>query len=499
MDMSASTRKTEGDTNLHIDAQPLNKEHGQPLYAGREKIYAKLVTGPFRNAKWIIMAVTLGIYYLTPWIRWDRGPSAPDQAVLVDFPGRRFYFFFIEIWPQEVYYITGLLILAAVGLFLVTSIAGRVWCGYACPQTVWTDLFIYVERLVEGDRNKRMRLDKAPWTIGKLSRKTLKHAIWLLIAIATGGAWVFYFADAPTLARELLTFEAQPIVYLSIGLFTFTTYLLGGIAREQVCTYMCPWPRIQGAMFDENTFAVSYKADRGEPRGAHKKGDSWDDRGDCIDCNQCVAACPMGIDIRDGLQLECIQCALCIDACDSIMAKIDRPKGLIGYDSLQNQRARETGSGDRTRVIRPRTIIYVGVLALVAMIMVTALVLRTPTEVNVIADRNPLFVQLSNGDIRNGFTVKILNKGDARVVFDVSIDGLEGATISRGLNRDSNALSLDVPADSLETGKFFVQVSREAFSQQSNEKGTATFSIIIQNKDTNYRVVETVSFKGPSS
>ena len=343
--MSASKDNREGDTTLHVDAQPLNKEHAQPLYAGREKIYAKLVSGPFRSAKWIIMAVTLGIYYLTPWIRWDRGPAAPDQAVLVDFPGRRFYFFFIEIWPQEVYYITGLLILAAVGLFLVTSIAGRVWCGYTCPQTVWTDLFIHIERMVEGDRNKRMRLDRAPWTIGKLSRKALKHAIWLLIAIATGGAWVFYFADAPTLARELLTFEAQPIVYLSIGLFTFTTYLLGGIAREQVCTYMCPWPRIQGAMFDENTFAVSYKTDRGEPRGAHKKGDNWENRGDCIDCNQCVAACPMGIDIRDGLQLECIQCALCIDACDSIMTKIGRPKGLIGYDSLQNQR----GAGSRNQ------------------------------------------------------------------------------------------------------------------------------------------------------
>ncbi len=487
------------DTELHVDAAPVNKEHAQPLYADREKVYPKLVSGKFRSAKWIIMAVTLGIYYLTPWIRWDRGPMAPDQAVLVDFPGRRFYFFFIEIWPQEVYFITGLLILAAVSLFLVTSIAGRVWCGYTCPQTVWTDLFIYIERMIEGDRNKRMRLDRAPWSASKIAKKATKHFIWLVIAVATGGAWVFYFADAPTLARELIAFESQPIVYLSIGLFTFTTYMLGGIAREQVCTYMCPWPRIQGAMFDENTFAVAYKEDRGEPRGAHKKGASWEGRGDCIDCNQCVAACPVGIDIRDGLQLECIQCALCIDACDTIMDRVGRPRGLIGYDSLQNQQARTTGSGARTKVVRPRTIIYSTVLVVVGAIMLIALLLRAETEVNVIADRNPLFVLLSNGDIRNGYTVKILNKGDAATDFEVSIRGLTGASLARGQTRNESNLVLSVPADTLESGKFFVQLPSAEFQRLTSEEKTLQFDIVITDTASKSEVVESVSFKGPVS
>jgi len=262
--------------------------------------------GLYRNIKWLALFVLLGIYYITPWIRWDRGPGQPSQAVLVDFENARFYFFFIEIWPQEVYYITGLLILAALGLFLATSLFGRVWCGYACPQTIWTDLFIQVEKFFEGDRNARMKLDKAPWTTKKVFKKTGKHLVWLLIAALTGGAWILYFHDAPTIARDFFTGHAPTTSYVFITLMTFTTYWLAGHMREQVCTYMCPWPRIQAAMIDEDALNVTYRYDRGEPRGAHKKGTSWDDRGDCIDCRQCVAVCPVGIDIRDGLQLECI-------------------------------------------------------------------------------------------------------------------------------------------------------------------------------------------------
>ena len=220
-----------------------------------EKIHPKRAQGFFRRLKWIVMAVTLTIYYVTPWLRWPRGPGAPDQAVLIDFPARRFYFFFIEIWPQEVYYLTGLLIMAGIGLFLMTSIAGRVWCGYACPQTVWTDLFLVVERAVEGDRNARIRLDQARFGFDKLRKRVTKHAAWLLIAVATGGAWVFYFADAPTLAGQLVHLEAPQVAYFTIGVLTFTTYVFGGLMREQVCTYMCPWPRIQGAMLDENRWS----------------------------------------------------------------------------------------------------------------------------------------------------------------------------------------------------------------------------------------------------
>ena len=299
-------------------------DSGGSLYAPHVKIYPKRAHGRFRTAKWIVMAVTLGIYYLVPWIRWDRGPYLPDQAVLIDFPARRFYFFFLEIWPQEFYYITGLLVLASLALFLVTSVAGRVWCGYTCPQTVWTDLMIAVERFFQGDRNQRLKLDKNPWAAETLWRRGATHLAWLLIAIATGGAWVFYFADAPTLARQLVTFEAPLLAYIFIGVFTATTYVLGGLAREQVCIYMCPWPRIQGAMFDRDSLLITYRGWRGEPRGPHKAGQSWEGRGDCIDCKQCIAVCPTGIDIRNGPQLECIQCALCIDACDEIMTKVEQ-------------------------------------------------------------------------------------------------------------------------------------------------------------------------------
>ena len=256
------------------DALASNSAINRKFYKARVPIYPKLVHGEFRKVKWAVMAITLGIYYVVPWIRWDRGPFAPHQAVLVDLAHQRFYFFFIEIWPQEVYYITGLLIMAAVSLFLITALFGRLWCGYACPQTVWTDLFIYVENLIEGDRSARIRLAAAPWTVQKVTKRVSKHAIWLLIAVATGGAWVFYFTDAPTLMHQLVTLSAPAVVYGAIGALAFTTYSLGGMMREQVCTYMCPWPRIQGAMTDNEALAVTYRVDRGEPRGPHKKSES---------------------------------------------------------------------------------------------------------------------------------------------------------------------------------------------------------------------------------
>ena len=293
------------------------------LYAERVKIYPKEAHGRFRTAKWIVMAVTLGIYYLVPWLRWDRGPHLPDQAVLLDLPARRFYFFFIEIWPQEFYYITGLLVLAALALFLVTSIAGRVWCGYTCPQTVWTDLMIAVERFWQGDRNARLRLDKDPWSFETLWRKSATHLSWLAIAVATGGAWVFYFADAPTLARQLSDLR---------GAASPPTCSSASSPRAPMCWAASPASRSapicapgrasRAAMFDRDSLLISYRAWRGEPRGPHKSGQSWEGRGDCIDCRQCVAVCPAGIDIRDGPQLECIQCALCIDACNEIMDKV---------------------------------------------------------------------------------------------------------------------------------------------------------------------------------
>ena len=404
-------------------AEAVNAADTRELYKKREPIYPKLAHGKFRTVKWVVMAVTLGIYYLVPFLRWDRGPDAPDQAVLVDFAGRRFYFFFIEIWPQEVYYITGLLILAALALFLATALFGRVWCGYACPQTVWTDLFIWVERAFEGDRNARIKLDRSPWSFDKAWRKIGKHAVWLVIALATGGAWILYFHDAYDVIGNFFTGQAEPSSYLFAGILTFTTYTLAGTMREQVCTYMCPWPRIQAAMTDRDALNVTYRVDRGEPRGPHKKNESWDGRGDCIDCKQCVAVCPMGIDIRDGAQLECIQCALCIDACDDIMRKVDRPTGLITYETDDNVDRFQRGEKAVYKFIRPRTVVYGVAFAIVAAIMLAALLNRSELELNSQRDRNPNFVILSDGSVRNGYNLKVVNKANEPRILTLSIEG----------------------------------------------------------------------------
>jgi cytochrome c oxidase accessory protein FixG len=444
---------------LEHDASAVNKTATRHLYAERQKVYAKLARGYFRNLKWAVMAVAFGVYYGLPWVRWDRGPDLPDQAVLLDVAHNRYFFFFLEIWPQEFYFVTGLLVLAALGLFLVTALAGRVWCGYACPQTVWTDLMIVIERFWQGDRNARMRLDKQGWSIAKIFRKAMTHASWLVIGAFTGGAMVFYFRDAPTLAGELFNGTAPAVAYLFLGVFTASTYVLGGIAREQVCIYMCPWPRIQGAMVDHETLLITYRATRGEPRGPHKKGQSWENRGDCIDCKACVAVCPMGIDIRDGSQLECIQCALCIDACNDIMGKIGRPRNLIAYDSIASQEAAAKGQTSGVQVLRARTVLYAGLLGLVGTIMLVAVYLRTTLEVNVLHDRSPAFVLLSDGAIRNAYTVKILNKRHEPREYRLDVIGLANAALSVAGGVD--AQKIRVATDALRELRVFVTVSKD--------------------------------------
>ncbi len=400
------------------------------LYERRKQIYPQLVSGKFRTIKWIVLFGTLGVYYLLPWLRWNRGPNAPDQAVLADFAGGRFYFFGLEIWPQEVYYITGLLILAALGLFLVTALFGRVWCGYACPQTVWTDLFIVVERAFEGDRNARIKLDRAPWSFNKAWRKTGKHVVWLLVSFATGGAFILYWHDAFDLARTFFIGQAPLSAYIFAGLLTFTTYILAGTMREQVCTYMCPWPRIQAAMIDKETLAVTYRSDRGDPRGPHKKGEPWEGRGDCIDCRQCVVVCPMGVDLRKGLQLECIHCALCIDACDGIMKKIGRPTGLIAYDTDENVVARWMKKKPAPfRSFRPRILVYAAAMAVTAGAMAFGLLTRTDLELAVQKDRALPYVRLSTGEIRNAYTLKLVNKQRDERRLSLRIEGLPGGVL----------------------------------------------------------------------
>ena len=430
---------------------------GGSLYKKREPIYPKLVHGRWRSIKWLVLIATLGVYYILPWVRWDRGPSAPHQAVLVDFTHARFYFFFIQLWPQEIYYFTGLLVVSALALFLVTALFGRLWCGYACPQTVWTDLFIVAERLFEGDRNARMKLDAAPWSLDKAWRKGGKHAVWLAISLATGGAWVFYFHDAPTLLKQLFVGTAPMTAYASAGILTFTTYALAGGMREQVCTYMCPWPRIQGAMLDDHSLQVTYRIDRGEPRGAHKKGATWEGRGDCVDCTQCVVVCPMGIDIRDGSQLECINCGLCIDACDEIMDKVERPRGLIAFDTDAAVLAREQGKKPEYKFVRPRTLYYGVTLAVVGAVMLYGLLTRSPVALDVIRDRNPTFVRLSDGEIRNGYTLKLMNRSNGATSYQVSFTGPDGARLKAvGLPQAGGTVSVPLGPDGQRALQVFV-------------------------------------------
>jgi len=483
----------------------------ESLYAAREPIFPRRVSGRFRSLKWAIMAVTLGIYYLTPWIRWDRGPNLPDQAVLVDLASRRFFFFWIEIWPHEFYFVAGLLVMAGLGLFLFTSALGRVWCGYACPQTVWTDLFILVERWVEGDRNARLRLHRQKgWDPAKARKRLTKWALWLMIGLATGGAWVFYFTDAPTLLRDLVTLNAHPAAWTTILVLTATTFLFGGFAREQICIYACPWPRIQAAMMDEDTLTVAYREWRGEPRGKgrHRRAateaaaaaaapsdavtafasDGPDLRtigpkeggrssfvampgmptgvggpipaervvGDCIDCNACVNVCPMGIDIREGQQLACITCALCIDACDEVMDRVGKPRGLIAYMALTDEQAERAGQPPRgvwRHVFRPRTILYTALWASIGLGLVFALFIRPEIDMTVAPVRNPTYVTLSDGAIRNVYDVRLRNKhGEARP-FRLTVKGdpalhltLEG-TIHE---------VVDVPADSMRLQRVYI-------------------------------------------
>ena len=433
-----------------------SSENPPALYAAREPVFPRRVKGQFRNLKWVIMAVTLGIYYITPWLRWDRGPSLPDQAVLVDLANRRFYFFMIEIWPNEFYFIAGLLIMAGLGLFLFTSALGRVWCGYACPQTVWTDLFILVERWVEGDRNARVRLWNQKWDFRKFRLRMTKWVLWLLIGLATGGAWIFYFTDAPTLLQDLIHGTAHPIAYLTMAILTATTFFFGGFAREQICIYACPWPRIQAAMIDEDTLVVAYREWRGEPRGKLRKGELAEGQGDCIDCMACVNVCPMGIDIREGQQMECITCALCIDACDEVMDRIGKPRGLIDYMALKDEAAERAGEKPKNvwkHILRPRTILYTVLWSGVGIALIVALFIRSPIDVNVTPVRNPLYVTLSDGAIRNTYELRLRNKfADDRLFeisqtsdapLQISLEGTDGTTVN-------------VPADATRTQRVYI-------------------------------------------
>ena len=430
---------------------------GGSLYAETVMIHPRSVKGPFRTWKWVALVALLAFYHLAPFIRWDRGPGAPSQAILADIAGRRGYFFFLEIWPQEVYYLTGLLFFAAITLFFMSALAGRVWCGFLCFQTVYTDLFMLVEKLVVGDRAKRMALDRAKWSVDKAVKKTIINVVWLLIAASCGIGFTLFFGDAPTMLKNIFTGNEDTGVYGTIAVVGGACFMLAGYAREQVCLYMCPYSRFQSAMFDEHSLIITYEEWRGEPRKPARKGESFEGRGHCIDCNMCVTACPTGIDIRDGIQMACIGCALCIDACDTMMDKYKLPRGLITWDSTANQAARERGEKGRIRLVRPRSIIYVTIISLVAALMIFGLSSRKTFDLNVLHERAPLFVQLSDGTIRNGYTLKILNMVREDRVFTMDVSGIEGASLSV-VGGETNVAKTDlkVSADAVGTYNLFV-------------------------------------------
>ncbi len=475
--------------------QPEPSGHGDgPLYAERVKVHPRHFEGPFRKWKTILLWIFLAVYHCSAWIRWDRGPGAPDQAILFDLPGRRAYIFWIEIWPQEVYYLTGLLILAAVSLFAASAIAGRVWCGFACFQTVWTDLFMKVEAFIEGDRNKRIRLDRAPLSMDKILKRLAKHVIWLLIASFFAMSFLWYFNDAPTITKEIFTGQIGGWTLVVMIVLTAMTYIMAGFAREQVCFYMCPYGRFQSVMTDEDSLIVTYEAWRGEPRAQPGKNRDFSNRGHCVDCSLCVQACPTGIDIRDGQQMECIGCGLCIDACNTMMEKFDLPKNLISYDSYTNMVAREEGKGKQVHLIRPRTIYYAVILTIVATAILTSLSFRDRLEVNIQRDRAPLFVTLSSGDIRNGYTYKVLNMESSAKKYALGVEGLKGATMTMigDDQKDQKVLDLDVKGDHVGTFKIFMKAPRNMLEGASTD-----ITFVLKDKETGEVFNQSTVFRGP--
>jgi len=395
----------------------------QELYAKRKKIFPREVHGIFANLRILGVVGLLGLYYAVPWLQWD-----DHQAVLFDLPARKFYILGLTFWPQDFIYMAWLLIIAALSLFFFTALAGRVWCGYACPQTVWTEVFLWIERKIEGDRSKQIKLDKAPMSGHKFAITGSKHAIWILLSLYTGFTFVGFFTPIRELAQSLAQFSLGPWETFWIIFYGFATYGNAGWMREQVCIYMCPYARFQSAMFDHDTLVISYDEKRGDPRGSRKRGADPKEQGlgDCIDCTMCVQVCPTGIDIREGLQYQCISCAACVDVCDDIMDKMNYPKGLVRYtteNALQ---------GKKTHLLRPRVLIYgTFLLALVAG-LVYSISQRVPVELDVIRDRNTLYRETDMGLVENVYNLKLINKDKHEHAYSLSVTGLPNLELDTG-------------------------------------------------------------------
>ncbi|HEY6926173.1 MAG TPA: cytochrome c oxidase accessory protein CcoG, partial [Steroidobacteraceae bacterium] len=422
------------------------------LYAAQQKVYPRGVVGHYARLRTLAAWVLLGLFYCIPWLSWNG-----RQAVLFDLPARKFYVLGLVMWPQDFIFLTGLLIIAALTLFFFTALAGRLWCGYACPQTVWTEVFLWMERIVEGDRNERMKLDRSGWTLSKLSRKALKQVLWLSFAAWTGFTFVGFFTPVRTLGMELFSASLGPWETFWILFYGFATYGNAGYLREQVCKYMCPYARFQSAMFDKDTLIITYDAARGEPRGPRRRGVQPQPgaMGACVDCTWCVQVCPTGIDIRKGLQYECIACAACIDACDSIMDKMQYPRGLIRY-TTEHALNHKT-----TRILRPRVVMYACLLGVLITAFGIALELREPVALDVIRDRNALYRMLDDGRVENVYDLKIMNKTEHPHRFAVVVRG------AGALELDPNPATFLVPG-----GEVFpaaIRVRRSAYDPVGSE------------------------------
>ena len=392
----------------------------QELYKKREKIYPREVHGVFAALRLLAMTALLGLYYGMPWINWDG-----HQAILFDLPARKFYIFGLTFWPQDFFYLSMLLIIAAMSLFLFTALAGRLWCGYACPQTVWTEIYMWIERKIEGGSRKQKKRDQGPRDASFFGVKLPKHGAWLLFSLWTGFTFVGYFTPIRELWGSVLTWNLGPWETFWIFFYGFATYGNAGFMREQVCIYMCPYARFQSAMFDHDTLIISYDEQRGNPRGSRKRGtpSSSVGLGDCIDCGLCVQVCPVGIDIRDGLQYQCIGCAACIDVCDDVMDKMGYPRGLVKYtteNALQ---------GKPSKTVRPRVLVYASILTFVSAALVYALITRIPLEVDILRDRNVLYTETDEGLVQNVYNLKIINMDDQRQRYRLSVSGLEGLRV----------------------------------------------------------------------
>ena len=454
-----------------------DKEIELSLYAKRQKIFPREVHGLFAGLRVAAVFILLGIFYLLPWISWDG-----RQSVLLDLPARKFYVFGLTFWPQDFLLLTFLLIIAAMSLFFFTALAGRLWCGYACPQTVWTETFLWMERMIEGSRQQQIKLENSPWTAEKIRKKVTKHTLWVLFSLFTGFTFVSFFTPAKELAASVLELSLGPWETFWMLFYSFATYGNAGWLREQVCMYMCPYARFQSAMFDDDTLIVSYDKQRGEPRGPRRA--STDHRreglGDCINCTLCVQVCPTGIDIRNGLQYQCIGCSACIDACDDVMEKMDYPKGLIRYTT---QNALE---GKPTRIIRTRIIIYGCILLTLLSLFTFVMLNRMPLGLDVIRDRNQLYRE-TQGLIENVYTLKVLNMGKHDQEYNITADGIEGIS----LHTDTNPVLvksghvLDVPVR--------IRASEDELKARSSD----LFFTITVPSDQELSITEKAKFLGP--